>query len=144
MSGSGMKRFVLAGALLLVSATAATAYDGTSISVTGRVPTVCQVSLSSQPVHAMQTGANDLGVMRELCNSLAGYRVTLNHPAGLVDAWVDVGGVRVPISPSQTHTVIVDNRTPAYRERQLRLVLNQAPSADMNLSLEAEPKGAVF
>lgn len=144
MSGSGMKRFVLAGALLLVPATAATAYDGTSISVTGRVPTVCQVSLSAPPVHVMQTGANDLGVMRELCNSLAGYRVTLNHPAGLVDAWVDVGGVRVPISPSQTHTVIVDNRTPAYRERQLRLVLNQAPSADMDLSLEAEPKGAVF
>jgi len=144
MLRSEIKRCVFAGVLLLTSATAATAYDGTSISVTGRVPTVCQVSLSSPPVHAMQTGANDLGVMRELCNSLAGYRVTLNHPAGLIDAWVDVGGVRVPISPSQTHTVIVDNRTPAYRERQLRLVLKQAPSAAMNLSLEAEPKGAVF
>ncbi|TDW59957.1 hypothetical protein EDF57_11186 [Novosphingobium sp. PhB55] len=144
MLTSGMKRCALVGVFLLFPAASATAYDGASIAVTGRVPTVCQVSISAPPAHAIQTGANDLGTMRELCNSLAGYKITLNHPAGLVDAWVDVGGVRVPLSPTQTHTVIVDNRTPAYRERQLRLVLNQAPAVDMDFSLEAEPKGAVF
>jgi hypothetical protein len=55
-----------------------------------------------------------------------------------------VGGVRVPLASDRTHTVIVDNRAPAFRERQLRLILNQAPSEEMNLSLEAEPKGEVF
>lgn len=144
MSRSGMKIGALMGAIALGSATSATAYDNASISITGRVPTVCQVSITAGSDHSMVAGANDLGVMKELCNSMAGYTVTLNHPAGLVDAWVDVGGVRVPISPNETHTVIVDNRSAAYRERPLRLVLNQAPDAAMNLSLDAEPKGEVF
>jgi hypothetical protein len=100
--------------------------------------------MAAAPAHAIQTGANDLGTMHELCNSLAGYTVTLNHPAGLINAWVEVGGVRVPLASDRTHTVIVDNRAPAFRERQLRLILNQAPSEEMNLSLEAEPKGEVF
>ncbi|MBO9723329.1 MAG: hypothetical protein J7530_03020 [Novosphingobium sp.] len=150
MSMSGMKRYALPLALvlmptaLLLPTTAATAYDGASIAVSGRVPTVCRVTMAAAPAHAIQAGANDLGTIHELCNSLAGYTVTLNHPAGLVNAWVEVGGVRVPLASDRTHTVIVDNRAPAFRERQLRLILNQAPSEDMNLSLEAEPKGEVF
>ncbi|WP_395397542.1 hypothetical protein WBP07_23640 [Novosphingobium sp. BL-8A] len=144
MSRSGMKCGALVGALLLGFATSANAYDGASISISGRVPTVCQVSVAGSRMQALQTGANDLGVMHELCNDISGYTVTLYHPAGLIDAWVDVGGVRVPISPNETHTVIVDNRMPAYREQPLRLVLNQTPDESMNLSLEAEPKGAVF
>lgn len=144
MSRSGMKCGVLVGALLLGFATSANAYDGASISIAGRVPTVCQVSIAASRMQSIQSGTNDLGVMHELCNDTSGYTVTLYHPAGLLDAWVDVGGVRVPISPNETHTVIVDNRTPAYRERPLRLVLNQTPDETMNLSLEAEPKGAVF
>jgi len=144
MSRSGMKFGTAAAIVLLGCATSANAYDGTSISITGRVPTVCQVSFASAPVQTIQSGTNDLGVMRELCNDLSGYTVTLYHPAGLIDAWVDVGGVRVPISPGETHTVIVDKRTPAYRETPLRLVLNQTPDTALNLSLEAEPKGAVY
>ena len=149
MSMSGMKRYALPLALVLMPAvlmptTAASAYDGASIAVSGRVPTVCRVTMAAAPAHAIQTGANDLGTMHELCNSLAGYTVTLNHPAGLINAWVEVGGVRVPLASDRTLTVIVDNRAPAFRERQLRLILNQAPSEEMNLSLEAEPKGEVF
>jgi hypothetical protein len=144
-----MKRYALPLALVLMPAvlmptTAASAYDRASIAVSGRVPTVCRVTMAAAPAHAIQTGANDLGTMHELCNSLAGYTVTLNHPAGLINAWVEVGGVRVPLASDRTHTVIVDNRAPAFRERQLRLILNQAPSEEMNLSLEAEPKGEVF
>ncbi len=144
MSRSGMKCGALVGALLLGCATSANAYDGASFSISGRVPTVCQVTLGNTRMQSIQTGTNDLGVMHELCNDLSGYTVTLYHPAGLINAWVDVGGVRVPISPNETHTVIVDNRTPAYRERPLRLVLNQVPDESMNLSLEAAPKGILF
>ncbi|WP_165912126.1 hypothetical protein [Novosphingobium sp. PhB165] len=131
-------------ALLAFTATSASAYDGTSISVSGRVPTVCQVSIAGSSARPIQAGTNDLGVMNELCNNLAGYTVTLNHPAGLVNSWVEVGSQRIAISPNDTQTVIVDNRAPAYRTEPLRLVLSQAPESATNFSLNAEAKGTIF
>lgn len=138
------------GAALLVAvaigATPAAASDGTSFAIFARVPTVCQVSVNASPSLPFQAGANNLGVMTELCNSMAGYTVTLNHPAGLTDAWVEIGSARVPISATATHTIIVDAASAEFRERPLRLVLSEDDMAGgaIALSLDAQPKGPVF
>lgn len=128
----------------LFAATPASASDGASFSIFGRVPTMCQVSLASQTLPPLQTGGNNLGTLTELCNSVDGYTITLYHPAGLTDAWVDVGGTHVPISAMATQTVIVDSSTPAFRTRPLRLVLEGAPAANLAFSLDAQAKGMLF
>ena len=58
--------------------------------------------------------------------------------------WVEVDGGRIPLSPTATHTVIVDTSAPAYRARPLRLVLDHAPVGPLALSLDAQPKGLLF
>lgn len=137
------KGVMIVGAALLVSAPA-NASDGSMIAISGRVPTVCQVSVAAPALPPLQTGQNDLGTLTELCNNVDGYTITLNHPAGLTDAWVEVDGGRIPLSPTATHTVIVDTSAPAYRARPLRLVLDHAPVGPLALSLDAQPKGLLF
>lgn len=146
MPKAGFNRSAAALVAIAAVATPAAASDGTSFAIFARVPTVCQVSVASNSSLPFQAGANNLGTMTELCNSMAGYTVTLNHPAGLTDAWVEIGSARVPLSATATHTVIVDAASAEFRERPLRLVLSDDDlhGGDVTLSLDAQPKGPVF
>jgi len=133
------------GMALLASAAAASpvAADSVSIGITAHVRTICKVEVAAAAVSELQSGETSLGRMTELCNNLEGYQLVLTHPAGLVDAWAVVDGVRVPISAAGTETVIVDSNAPAYRERSLGIIL---PSGQPNLglSLRAEAKGIIY
>lgn len=131
---------------LAMGATPASASNGSSLTIFARVPTVCHVTVAPGASLPFQSGANNLGVMTELCNSLAGYTVTLNHPAGLTDAWVEIGSARVPISAIATHTIIVDAPTAEFRERPLRLILSDddMQGGSIAWSLDAQVKGPVF
>lgn len=131
---------------LAIGATPASASNGSSLTIFARVPTVCHVTIAPSASLPFQSGANNLGVMTELCNSMAGYTVTLNHPAGLTDAWVEIGSARVPLSETATHTIIVDAATAEFRERPLRLILSDddTQGGAIALSLDAQPKGPVF
>ncbi len=146
MPKAGFNRGAAVLVAIAAGATPAAASDGASISFFARVPTICKVSVASNTALPFQAGANNLGVMTEVCNSMAGYTVTLNHPAGLTDAWVEIGNARVPISATATHTVIVDAASAEFRERPLRLVLSEddMPDGSIALSIDAQPKGPVF
>lgn len=143
MPWSKVKPAMLFAIVPFIAAPAA-AFDGASIQIGGRVPTLCEVRMSAMPGDVIHAGTNELGTMTEMCNSASGYTVTLNHPAGLVDAWVEVGSTRIPISANSTQTVIVDNRLPAFQERALRLVLAGQAEALSDFSLDAQPKGEIF
>jgi len=125
-------------------ATPAFAADGVSISFSGRVPTVCRVSMASGTMQPLREGTNELGRTSELCNSEDGYRLVLNHPAGLTNAFAMVDGTPVPLSASATSTVIVDSSEPADRQRQLALVLAAPLDDPFAISLTAEAKGAIY
>lgn len=146
MPKAGFNRGAAALVAIAAVATPAAASDGTSFAIFARVPTVCQVSVAASPSQPFRAGTNNLGVMTELCNSMAGYTVTLNHPAGLTDAWIEIGNARVPISATATHTIIVDAASAEFRERPLRLVLSEDDTVDEDIafSLDAQPKGLVF
>jgi hypothetical protein len=140
----GKRGLFLFGATALFLSGHANAWGSPSLSVSARVPTVCEVGLASPALSQFNGGANNLGTLTELCNDVAGYTITLHHPEGLADAWIDLGDRQVPISSTATETVIVDSNEPAYRERPVRLVLAQAPGGPIRLSLDAQPKGTIF
>jgi len=108
----------LAALVLLAEPAAA----GPVIDIMGRVATVCRVSLTGGAM-PVEPGEQMLGRLTELCNNVDGYRLVLLHPAGLEDAYVVLDGERIAIAADSTRTVIVDSNRPAYRERDLTLVL---------------------
>jgi len=131
--------FSLAAVMLLAEPAAA----GPVINIMGRVATVCRVSLAGGNAPTIAPGEQMLGRLTELCNNVDGYRLVLLHPAGLQDAFVVLDGERIPIVADATRTVIVDSNRPAYRERDLALVL--AEGADpVAVNIEAQPKGMIF
>lgn len=117
--------------------------DSVNISIHARARTICKVEVGATVLPTFSEGENGLGRMTELCNSVQGYRLILEHPAGLEDAWVVVDGARVPISPTSTRTVIVDSSHAGFVERDLGIVLGEA-HAQLPLSLRAEAKGMIF
>lgn len=134
----------LFGATALALSAHVNAWGSPSLNISARVPTVCEAGLAPPALPQFSGGANNIGTLTELCNDVAGYTITLHHPEGLTDAWVDFGDQQVLISPTATETVIVDSNEPAYRERPVRLILGQAPGGTIRLSLDAQPKGAIF
>ncbi len=128
----------LAALMLLAEPAAA----GPVIDIMGRVATVCRVSLagSATPV---EPGEQMLGRLTELCNNVEGYRLVLLHPAGLEDAYIVLDGERIAIAADATRTVIVDSNRPAYRERDLALVLAEG-AGTVVVNIEAQPKGMIF
>lgn len=144
MARSGLKKGITVLVATFAATAPANAFDA-SVSIFARAPTICRVNMVSAaaPLH-VQTGTNDLGTLVELCNNVGGYTVTLHHPAGLTDAWVEVGNSRIPISRTETHTVIVDADEPAYRERPIHLVLDQVPDGEVALGLDAQAKGLIY
>jgi len=129
--------------MLCVAASPALA-SSTSVSFSGRVPTICRVTMSGQAPAVFQAGDNRLGSANELCNSVDGYRIVLTHPTGLRDAWVLVDGARIAISPSATSTVIVDSSHPMDGARELGLHLSESVDGPLPLSLHAEARGMTF
>lgn len=144
MAVSGKLGLFVFGTAALILSSHANASGGSSLNISGRVPTVCEVGIASPALPQFNGGANNLGTLTELCNNVAGYTITLHHPEGLTDAWIDLGDRQVPISSTDTQTVIIDSNEPAYRERSVHLILAHAPSGTINLSLDAQPKGAIF
>lgn len=130
--------FSLAAVALLAEPAAA----GPVINIMGRVATVCRVSLVGG-ASAVEPGEQMLGRLTELCNNVDGYRLVLLHPAGLQDAFVVLDGERIAISSDATRTVIVDSNRPAYRERDMTLVLAEG-SEPVAVNIEAQPKGMLF
>ncbi|MGH7021229.1 MAG: hypothetical protein ACREEY_15210 [Brevundimonas sp.] len=131
--------FSLAAVMLLAEPAAA----GPVINIMGRVATVCRVSLSGGGTPSVEPGEQMLGRLTELCNNVDGYRLVLLHPAGLEDAFVVLDGERIPIASNATRTVIVDSSRPAYRERDLTLVLAEG-TQPVPVNIEAQPKGMIF
>jgi hypothetical protein len=128
----------MAAIMLLAEPAAA----GPVINIMGRVATVCRVSLAGG-ASTVEPGEQMLGRLTELCNNVEGYRLVLLHPAGLEDAFVVLDGERIAISADATRTVIVDSNRPAYRERDLTLVLAEG-SEPVAVNIEAQPKGMLF
>lgn len=126
-------------ALMLIAQPAAA---GPSIDIVGRVATVCRVSLDGQAAMA-EPGEQKLGRLTELCNNVEGYRLVLVHPIGLEDAVVVLDGERISISADASRTVIVDSNQPAFRERELSLVLASG-AEPVAVNIEAQPKGMIF
>lgn len=127
-------------ALMLLAEPAAA---GPVINIMGRVATVCRVSLAGGGATTLEQGEQMLGRLTELCNNVDGYRLVLLHPAGLEDAFVVLDGKRIAISADATRTVIVDSNRPAYRERDITLVLAEG-SEPVAVNIEAQPKGMLF
>lgn len=144
MAVFGKLGLLVMGAATLILSSHANASGGPSLNISGRVPTVCEVGISSASLPQFNQGANNLGTLTELCNNVDGYTITLHHPEGLTDAWIDMGDRQVPISSADKQTVIIDSNAPAYRERPVRLILAQVPSGTISLSLDAQPKGTMF
>ncbi|MBU1385705.1 MAG: hypothetical protein KKG14_07230 [Alphaproteobacteria bacterium] len=142
MSYARHVRTALTATVIMLAATSAAA-DGVSVSIHGRVGTVCRVEVGGPPAPRFEVGETRLGRMTELCNNVDGYRLVLSHPVGLQDAWMVVDGQRIPISPTSSTTVIVDSNGPAAREREVGIVLSSA-SDTLDLTLRAEAKGAIF
>lgn len=137
-------RFAAIGSLGAVAGTAAPASDGASFRVTGRVPTICEVSLTTQDAAPLSPGENRIGVMTELCNNVGGYRLILTHPQGFHGGWILVDDRRVPIAEGTGQTVIVDSNSPGYAERELAVFVEGPVTGEFPMTLYAEPKGPIF
>jgi len=141
MSANRAKGVLFSLAAVMLLAEPATA--GPVLNIMGRVATVCRVSLDGGAAPTIGEGEQMLGRLTELCNNVEGYRLVLLHPAGLEGAFVVLGGERIPIASGATRTVIVDSNRPAYRERDMTLVLAEG-SEPVAVNIEAQPKGAIF
>jgi len=137
-----LKTATLAAAVSLLGVAPAFA-GGVSIGIRATARTICRVEVGAAVIPAFETGETGLGRMTELCNNVEGYRLILNHPVGLVDAFAVVDGQRVPLSSTATQTVIIDSNQPAFRQRDLGIILS-SPQDAMSLSLRAEAKGMIF
>lgn len=128
--------------MILPAGTAQAEPSTTRINIRGIVPTICRVEFSQA---AVATGEDrvDLGQMTQLCNNIEGYRVIVQHPAGLSGAHFSVDGVEAPLS-SGTETVLVDSNDPAYRTSGVSLHLASASAELSALSFRIEPKGATY
>lgn len=111
--------------------------------IVGTVSTICQIEFQSQAV----TPGNDvveLGQVSELCNNEDGYRVIMQHPAGLQNAKIEIHGAMVPLSAG-SETVIVDANEPDERIGQARLFLATGTATELPmLSFRVEPKGPIY
>ncbi len=116
--------------------------QSTTIGIRGIVRTVCRVEFNqaSAPVSGDTV---DLGRMTQLCNNIDGYRVIMQHPAGLGGATVSIDGIEAPLS-SGTETILVDSSNPAFRTNDVRLHLASGAASQLSLAFRIEPKGAVY
>lgn len=133
-------------ALLAVAPAQADAGQGssptasTTITIRAFVPVICHVELLGSPGAPNGDGIVPLGVAEEFCNSAAGYRVLIQHPAGLVDAAVYRNGVRIPLSPGG-ETVLTDSNQADLEQLSLALDPGNQPELFTSLGVRIESKG---
>lgn len=131
---------VSAAAALVLSASPLGAAE---VGIHGRVPTICRASLEPAGDPFAAGGTVYFGRLSELCNNVAGYRLTLEHSAAPTGGLVIHAGRLIPIAAETTRTVLVDSRTPAVGVSDLAIFLPQA-SEGFALALRIEPRGQVF
>ena len=139
------KHIAGAVALLLAGSVSAQADTGsshasTTFRISGYVPVLCHVEVASGGGTPQDDGIVDLGRAEEFCNAPRGYRVLVNHPAGLDGAAMIVGGSRVPLS-STGETVLTDSSQPDIRSVALAVDLGDEPDRFRSLSVRIEAKG---
>lgn len=133
-----------AGAALTAAFPVAAEPVSTELRISGIVPTICNVSFGTGM--GRSTGsAIELGTMARFCNDSAGYRVVLETPRGLSNATFVYGAVRVPLS-ADGETVIIDSSQPELGAEPARIEIAGATALPegFNLSVRAEPKGAIY
>jgi hypothetical protein len=135
---------VLAAAALLAGVPAQAGNGSNSSSITigihAFVPVICHVELNGSPGMPGSDGIVPLGMADEFCNAPQGYRVLIQHPAGLVDAAVYRNGVRIPLSPAG-ETVLTDSSQPALQQLALALDPGDHPEQFTSLGVRIESKG---
>lgn len=93
-----------------------------SITLRGFVPVICRVSVTPTAT-AADTGVQDLGELKEFCNAPNGYDVFIEHTGDANGAAVIVDGQAIALSETG-ETVISTSSTAAFRDRSLKLALN--------------------
>lgn len=95
----------------------------TQIRITGFVPVICHARLSNTVV-AMQDGIQDLGQLREFCNSPRGYSVHADFSDTLGTARLLVDGEAVELDESGSALVSTSD-TAAINSRSIQLDLGE-------------------
>ena len=110
-----------------------------TINLRAYVPVLCRVQLNLAYASPDENGVAELGDATEFCNSPRGYKVYLEHPAGLEDAAVIVGGVRTPLSPDGA-TVLTDANGPNLRRLNLAMDVGEDPTKFTTIGVRIEAK----
>lgn len=115
-----------------------------SIQIRGIVPTICNVRFGGA-IANVEGNAINLGMMTQMCNDAAGYKVVLHTPAGLNNATFVYGTMRVPLSESG-ETVIIDTNSPNWSRTPAEIQLGGSEELPDNFALhiQAEPKGTIY
>lgn len=135
-----LSRIKAAGGAVVVSAallaTPTSAHTEQTIQLRAYVPFYCNVELvpSAWP---QRDGVVMLGQSLELCNAPNGYRIILQHPAGLTDATLISDATRIPLSETG-ETVLAVSDQPSLQVRQLALDLGNEPGQLNRLGLRIE------
>lgn len=137
-----LTRVLVFACLVGATAPSARAQDA-GVSIQARARTICTVNLGFSVPIRYDAGINLLGRMTELCNNVEGYRLVLDHPAGLDGAAILLDGRRIELAAGVRRTVLVDSSHPAFEERQIGLELARGADS-VPMILYAEPKGMVF
>lgn len=108
----------------------------TRIAISGIVPVICRAQVAATQA-AVAPGVQQLGQLREFCNSPRGYRVVATYSPSLVNAKLLVDGVPVPLV-ARGETVVSRSPQAAIRNRDVALDLGKhaAPGA---ISFRIEP-----
>jgi len=139
-----MKYLAATVAILAASGLSAQADTGVSKSstvfrISGYVPVLCRVELATSMSVPDEDGIARLGVAREFCNAARGYRVLVNHPAGLEGAAVISEGVRIPLSPTG-ETVLTDSSHADIRQVELAVDLGDDPDKFRSIGVRIEAR----
>lgn len=139
-----MKYLAATVAILAASGLSAQADTGVSKSstvfrISGYVPVLCRVELATSVSVPDEDGIARLGVAKEFCNAARGYRVFVNHPAGLEGAAVISEGVRIPLSPTG-ETILTDSSHADIRQVELAVDLGDDPSKLRSIGVRIEAR----
>lgn len=141
-----MRRLITSGVLLAVCAAtpafAAAVSEVANFRFTAVVKTVCRLEFANMAV-PQSDDVVDLGQLTQLCNSRAGYRVTMVHPTNMGGATLMLDGRSIPLS-NGNETIIVDENRPKLQVSDAALFLNDSETPLSTLSFRIEPKGAIF
>lgn len=108
----------------------------TAIRITGFVPVICHARLSNDVV-AMSDGVQDLGQLREFCNSPRGYSVHADFSDSLGTARLLVDGKPVELGEDNSAVVATSDHA-AITSRSIQLDLGE-DAAPGSVSFRIQP-----